>query len=170
MMRRIDKRIFEVKTMKTLILYASQYGATREIARRIADRIDGAVIHNLKQSDVPSITEFDCVIIGSSLYAGMIRREAKAFLAKNSEGLYNKTLGLFLSGLEPANEQACFEKNFPSEILRSAKATCFPGGVYDPEKSGLLHKFMLKIAGVQMAYMDTIDNALIERFVESLRA
>ena len=77
--------------MKTLILYATKYGAAYEIARRIAERIDGAVIHNLKQDGMPPLEEFDCVIAGSSVYVGMIRKEAKAFFTKNTAALLTCT-------------------------------------------------------------------------------
>ena len=36
--------------MKTLILYASKYGAAQEIARRIANRMGNADTYDLKQS------------------------------------------------------------------------------------------------------------------------
>jgi len=56
--------------MKTLILYATKHGATREVATRIASHTDGTVLHDLKQASTPTLADFDCVIIGSSLYGG----------------------------------------------------------------------------------------------------
>ena len=55
--------------MKTIILYATKHGAIAEIARRIAAHINGAVVHDLKQP-VPDLTEYDSVIVGSSVYVG----------------------------------------------------------------------------------------------------
>jgi len=49
--------------MKTIILYATKYGATAEVARLIAEKFDDAIIHDLKQAYVPVIDDFDCVII-----------------------------------------------------------------------------------------------------------
>ena len=155
--------------MKTLILYASHYGATHEIARRIQSHMDDSALHDLKQGGAPSIAEYDCVIIGSPLYAGLIQKEVKAFVIKNAEGLRGKSIGLLLSGFEAENEQEYFEKNFPKDILDSAKAKCFTGGIYDPAKAGLLHKLMLKAAGKQMPYTDTIDNEKIKQFAEVMR-
>ena len=48
--------------MKTLILYATKHGATREAAKRIAAKIPGAVFHDLKQDGIPALFDFDCVI------------------------------------------------------------------------------------------------------------
>jgi len=157
--------------MKTLILYATKYGNTAEIARRIASKIDGAIIHDLKQNNMPEITEFDCIIIGSSLYVGSIRKEAKTFLSKYEKDILNKSIGLFLSGLDTEYApQAYFEKNFSQELMTAAKATCFPGGVYNPEKAGWFDKFLLKAAKKSTVYSNTIDDGKISQFAEVMRA
>jgi menaquinone-dependent protoporphyrinogen oxidase len=85
--------------VNTLILFATKYGVGREIAQRSANKIDGAIIHDLKDDKMPAFDSFDCIIIGSSLYAGSIRKEAKIFLNEYTERLHGKTIGLFLSGL-----------------------------------------------------------------------
>lgn len=99
--------------MKTIIMYATKYGAAREIAQRIADRIKGAAVWNLQQGMAPSVADFDCVIIGSSVYAGMVRKEVKEFLSKNITVLREKKLGLYLCGLDASREKTYFETNFP---------------------------------------------------------
>jgi menaquinone-dependent protoporphyrinogen oxidase len=52
--------------MKTLIIYATKYGATKEIAGRIAARIPGSTVADLKSSNIPPVSQFDCIILGSS--------------------------------------------------------------------------------------------------------
>ena len=156
--------------MKTIILYATKYGAAEKIAKRIAERIENAVACDLKQSELPDLSEFDCIIIGSSLYAGMIRKEAKAFLAKNADMLREKKIGLFLSGMDTDenNQKSFFETNFPAELLESAKAKSIPGGIYDPEKAGFMERFIFKLAAKQSAYSDIIDDDKITRFVKEM--
>lgn len=155
--------------MKTLILYATKYGATAEIAQRIKTRLDESVLHDLKQDNIPDISEFDCVIIGSSLYAGAIRKEAKTFLVNHERDLLDKSVGLFLSGLDTETSQEFFAKNFPQELLTAAKATCFAGGVYDPKKVGWFGRFLMKAATKLVVYTDKIDDSEIERFSEAMR-
>lgn len=156
--------------MKTIILYATKHEATREIAGRIASRLGDAALCDLGKDTVPPLSQFDCIVVGSPLYAGMIRKEAKTFVAQNIAVLSEKKVGLFLSGFEAENEQAYFENNFSPEILRIAKAKCFPGGIYDPSKAGILDKLMLKVVGKQMGYTNTINDTLIEQFAEGLNA
>ena len=155
--------------MKTLILYATKHGAAQEIARRIADAVKDAVIHNINQGEIPDLADFDCVIVGSSIYVGMIRKEAKAFIACHADVLRNKTLGLFLSGMDLSKENEAFAANFPPEILKAAKAKGFLGGIFDPQKAGMMERFIMKAAAKQSGYTDAIDHNKIKEFVEELK-
>ena len=154
--------------MKTLILFATKHGATRETAKRIANKIPSAVLQDLKQDGIPALTDYDCVIIGSSIYVGSIRKEAKAFLAQNADKLKEKKLGLFLCGLQEDEEKQFFASNFPPDILTSAKATSFPGGIFDPKKAGFMERFVIKVVAKLPDYTDRIDNAKIDRFAEEM--
>ena len=154
--------------MKTLILYATKHGATRKAAERIALKIPGAVLHDLKQDGIPSLADFDCAIIGSSIYVGSIRKEAKTFLAQNADKLKEKKLGLFLCGLQEDEEKQFFTSNFPPDILTAAKATAFLGGIFDPKKAGFMERFVIKTVAKLPDYTDRIDNAKIERFAEEM--
>ena len=154
--------------MKTLILYATKYGATREIAERISRNLGDVVIFDLKQGDLPDLAEFDCVIIGSSLYAGSIRKEAKAFLAKNADTLRQKKIGLFLSGMASEGGQKSFTDNFPKEVVQAAKASSVLGGIFDPEKAGRLERMVMKMVTKKSEYISTIDDEKIKEFVKTL--
>ncbi|MCL2576471.1 MAG: flavodoxin domain-containing protein [Defluviitaleaceae bacterium] len=155
--------------MKTLILYATKYGAATEIARRIAEKMDGAVIHDLKQIGIPDIAVFDCIIVGSSIYAGMFRKEAKLFLSQNADTLRQKKLGLYVSSISADEEQKVFADNVPNDVLQSAKAAVFLGGIYDPKKAGFAERLIMKAAAKLSDYRDTIDNDKIEKFAEGLK-
>jgi len=158
--------------MKTLILYATKHGAAREIAARIAKNMDGAVLHDLNESGIPPLAEFDCVIIGSSLYAGSIRKEAKAFLAQNADQLRGKRIGLFLSGIGgvEGGEKEAFHKNFPPDLLQEAKAACFMGGIFDPKKAGVIERFIMKIVTKGSGYIDIIRDEKIRAFATLMQA
>ena len=158
--------------MKTLILYATKYGAAREIAQRIAGKIDGSVICDLKQDDIPPLGEFDCVILGSSIYAGMIRKEAQTFLSQNADLLREKKTGLFLSGMNPSPEQEnnYFKANFSQDILQAAKIKSVLGGIFDPKKAGFMERFIMKMVAKQSKYTDTISDDKIEKFAEVMKS
>jgi len=151
--------------MKTIILYATKYGAAAEIARRVAAYIDSATVHDLKHP-APNLTGYDCVIVGSSVYAGIFRKEARTFLSQSADVLPQKKLGLFVSGMSSGEAQKVFEVNVPKEVMQSAKAAVFLGGIFDPKKTNFLERFIMKIATKHSEYTDKIDNAKIKEFAE----
>lgn len=156
--------------MKALILYATKSGATREIARRIAAKLDGAQAFDLKERELPGLEQFDCVIIGSAVYAGMIRKEAKEFIRLNAELLCKKRLGLFLSGMNEKSEAQTFEANFPGDVLQASAARAFLGGIFDPKKAGALGRMIMKAVSKQSEYTDNILAGRLDRFVEEMKA
>ena len=155
--------------MKTLILYASKHGGTRDIANRLTALFSDAHAHDLKAPGVPSLADYDLVIIGSSLYAGAIRKEARVYMESNVYSLRNKKLGLFLCGLDLEDSEQYFKENFPAALLETAAATAFLPGVYDPGKATFLDKLMLKIAKKDSGYIDMTDDAKVQAFADALK-
>jgi len=157
--------------MKTIVIYATKYGAAGEVAQRIASKISGAVIHNLKQDGIPDLAGFDCIIVGSSVYAGMIRKEAKVFLKQNASVLPEKRLGLFLCGLGGgSNDDKGFDTAFPPGILQMAKAKCFTGGIFDPQKAGLMERLIIKMVTKRSTYINNINDGKIDNFAEAMKS
>ncbi|MDR0885367.1 MAG: flavodoxin domain-containing protein [Clostridiales Family XIII bacterium] len=131
--------------MKTLILYATKYGCTKSLAQRLQSLIEDSTLCNLKSEPCPSLAEFDSVIIGSSIYASFIRKEAKTYIDEHIDELKTKRVGLFLSGLDEAGASTYFSTNFPAAILDIAYAQSFFGGVYDANKASLFDKLIFKV-------------------------
>ncbi|MCL2446417.1 MAG: flavodoxin domain-containing protein [Oscillospiraceae bacterium] len=152
--------------MKTIILYATKHGATAEIARRIANHVSNATLHDLKQSSAPNLADFDCIIVGSAVYAGMFRKEAKAFLTQHADALLQKQLGLFASGLLPAEEPEIFADNVPVPLLAHAQAAMLLGGIFDPAKTNFAERMAMKAVAKQTGYADTIDDSRIADFAK----
>jgi len=150
--------------MRTLILYATKHGAAREIAESISEQIGDVVLHDLKQGSIPVLDGFDCVIIGSSLYAGSIRKEAKVFLAQHAAQLQGKKLGLFLSGMAQSDEKKYFADNFPADILQKATAVSFLGGIFDPQKANAMERLIMKAVTKKSGYVRAIDDEKVKQF------
>lgn len=156
--------------MKTLILYTSKHGATREIAERIAKQIGAATLFNLNDGKAPPLDEYDAVLIGSPVYAGQVRSEIKTFAAQHADILKTKTLGLFLSGINQEGMPNYLDANFPKEIVTHAKATAMLGGVFDPAKAGFFEKLIMRAVAKKSTYTNTLSDEEIKRFMEALRA
>jgi menaquinone-dependent protoporphyrinogen oxidase len=83
-----------------LVTYASKYGATAEIAQRIAEVIQNAgfMVDCLPVSRVSDLASYDAVILGSAVYAGNWLRDAARFLERFEAPLSKRKLWLFSSG------------------------------------------------------------------------
>jgi menaquinone-dependent protoporphyrinogen oxidase len=156
--------------MKAIILYATKYGATAEIAKRIAASMVSATTLDIKFAGDLQLNDFDCVIIGSSIYAGAFRKEAKAFLSQNTEELCKKKLGLFICSMGDSNEDEVFKKNVPAEVLLAAKVKAALGGAFDPKKANFLECLIMKAVTKQSGYLSSISDEKISKFAQVMKA
>jgi menaquinone-dependent protoporphyrinogen oxidase len=157
--------------MKTLIIFASKHGATREIAERIAKKLGDTTLHDVKLGKMPTLTDFDAVIIGSPVYAGMINGKIKKLISAKMDQLQDKKVGLFLSGMtrDDKHAQEFFKTNFPPKLLKDAKAQAFLGGVFDPKKTSAPERLVMKMVGKLTAYTSTISDDKIAEFVAAMQ-
>ena len=95
--------------MKSLIVYATRYGATKgtseEIARIIVEENIDARIVNLKEEKIKDISEYDLVVVGSSMAMGNWASEAEDFVNRFQKDFGSKRLALFISSLKPVEER-----------------------------------------------------------------
>ncbi|TFH05641.1 MAG: flavodoxin [Spirochaetales bacterium] len=83
-----------------LVAYASKYGATREIAERIASVLTrkGMGVTVADAGDAGNVADYDATVMGSAVYMGRTRKEARLFLSANADSLSRKPVWLFSSG------------------------------------------------------------------------
>ena len=73
--------------MKTLILFASRYGATEEIAYMLKSAVGGDVtVRNIRERGI-TLDGYDTVIIGSCVYMFKLDKHIKRFLRRNEKAL-----------------------------------------------------------------------------------
>ncbi|GAA3023059.1 flavodoxin domain-containing protein [Kitasatospora albolonga] len=85
---------------KILVAYGSKHGATAGIADEIGRALsqDGFETAVVPAAEVRDVSEFDAVILGSSLYAGHWHRDALHCAHRNAEALTGRPVWLFSSG------------------------------------------------------------------------
>jgi menaquinone-dependent protoporphyrinogen oxidase len=86
--------------MKMLIAYASRLGSTREIAERLARRLQvhGFETSAIRAGAVDDVTGYEAVVVGSAVYAGKWMDEATRFIYANRSALARRPVWLFSSG------------------------------------------------------------------------
>jgi menaquinone-dependent protoporphyrinogen oxidase len=86
--------------MKILIVVASRHGATDGIANELAAefRGHGLVTDVYDARDMPSVSGYDAVVLGSAVYMGNWLPEARRYWEANRAALATLPLWLFSSG------------------------------------------------------------------------
>lgn len=130
--------------MKSVIVFATKYGSAEECALILKGKMKGDVtVSNCL--NVRNLSEYDNIIIGSSLYAGKIRPEMKIFCADNASKLKQKNIGIYICGFQKdSNDLTQLETAFPKELTAVAKSKQYFGGSVNFEKMGFFEKIIMK--------------------------
>lgn len=86
--------------MKVLVAYASKYGATEGIARRIGETLEksGLEVDVRSCKGLDAASGYDAYVVGSATYEFNWRKAARRFVTRNAEELAAKPTWLFASG------------------------------------------------------------------------
>ena len=150
--------------MKVLIAYATKYGTAEKCAKILAEKLNSEVdVIDLKSENI-ELAEYEAVIIGSSVYMGRVRKEARKFCEKRKNELQDKKLAFFLNCMgegEKAREQ--IKDNLPEDLIEQAEVTGIFGGEFDFEKMNFFERIIVKkVGGIKESKSnileDNIDN------------
>ena len=116
-------------SIRILVAYASKYGSTMEIARKVGDVLTtaGLKVDVGAAEKVTDLTPYDAVVLGSAVYAGTWRQEAVKFLEDYKASLTRIPVWLFSSG--PMGEGLVPERDCLSNrpvVNRMGHATSTP--------------------------------------------
>jgi menaquinone-dependent protoporphyrinogen oxidase len=143
--------------MRVLVVYASRYGATQEIAKRIAAtlREQGleAMVQPANHADDPA--DYDAAVIGSAAYYFHWMKSAAAFVRRNRDTLTSRPVWLFSSGplgteakdTQGRDVRAVTEPKEIAEFretIRPKDHRVFFGAL-DPSKLGFAHRLLMKL-------------------------
>jgi len=139
---------------KTIIIYDSKYGHTKQYAHWLAEELN-ADICEAKKKDVNTFNDYDTIIFGSSLYAG--RSKAALLVLKHFKKIQYKKVVLFTCGIADLSKESniininkALDKVITPEI-RSRIAIFYLRGGIDSERLSFLHKTMLKMVYSQLS-------------------
>lgn len=94
--------------MKVLVVYATKYGSTAEIAHKVGAAIEqaGCAAEVRPASEVTSLDGYDGVVVGSGLYGGRWHQDASAFVRRFEGALKMRPVWLFSSGPTGGSKEA----------------------------------------------------------------
>ena len=117
--------------MKILIAYVSKSGTTAERAELLRRQFPGSdVTLSDLAAELPDVTAYDAVIVGSYIRFGKTDRRFREFLARNEGALTEKPLGLFLCCWEIQNLEDYVADCLPKDLAGHAfDVECFGGSL-----------------------------------------
>ena len=127
---------------RVLVAYASRAGSTREVANRVADRVDVAgICVDVQSADaVTDLDPYDGVVLGGALYMGRLHRDARRFLRRHRTRLAQIPFAMFAMGPLTLDEDDVRGSRAQLEAALKKVPDVRPmldgifGGVVDPTK------------------------------------
>lgn len=115
--------------MKTVVIYKSKYGSTKQYAEWIAKELS-ADLFEAKTVNTDKLREYDTIIYGGGLYAEVIA--GVMLITKNYDKLSDKKLIVFTTGITPLDcreyyDKLVFDKNFKGEIREKVRVFNYLG-------------------------------------------
>ena len=166
--------------MKTLIVFATKYGATRRCAQAICDGLQGdASLFNLSESVAsPDLRGFDSVIAGTPVYIGRARKEFSRFLRSNEKELLTRPLGLFLCCMQDVSQSVADQVRvvFPASLREHACAIGALGGIVDFRTLRGMDKLLMQLIAGDLRkksggdVVTTLSNERITAFIQAFES
>jgi menaquinone-dependent protoporphyrinogen oxidase len=158
--------------MRTAIVYASKHGTTEKVANQIKSQLNGGevILFNIEKAGKLEFRAFDRILIGSSVYRGLIQPSVRKFVERNMVELLQKEVGIFVCCMffEKADQQ--IRKSFPEVLCNHAKSIQHVGGEFLFEKMNFVERFLVeKITGKKNTVYN-LDNEKIKKFITEIES
>lgn len=114
--------------MKTIIVYATKSGASRDCATILADKIQECETYDITKNS-PSISQADVIILGSGVRMGHMYPPIRKFIKQNLEILLTKRIAIYLCNAYPDNTSKVIHKDIPLELAGRASYIDSVGGI-----------------------------------------
>jgi len=80
---------------KWAVLFGSRYGSTRDASLWISEGM-GGIADAFDAREIPNLSSFDNIIVGSGIYNGKIDQPLETYLTRNSSSISNRIKALFV--------------------------------------------------------------------------
>jgi menaquinone-dependent protoporphyrinogen oxidase len=171
---------------RILIVYATRYGQTEKIARRIADHLAtlGSLVTIADANQLPAIANYDAVIIGASIMYGRHQKSARRFVLARRAALAPMPTAFFsVSGSAaspkpegPAAARQCVEDFLKETNWHPSLTVTFGGAMAYTKYSPIMRWFIRRLAAREGGPTDTTrdhehtDWNAVEKFAETFAA
>jgi menaquinone-dependent protoporphyrinogen oxidase len=164
--------------MTVLVAYATAHGSTKDVAKRIGERlrVEGVGVDVQAADEVEDVSGYAAVVLGSAVHNGRWLTPASALLAQIREQsarplwLFSVcTVGDTTSFLGPRlSRLARRRRKLPSDIAESSASHRFFAGVIEKSHWNMLGRLFFVVTGGR--YGDHRDWEDIDRWADTIRA
>ncbi len=131
--------------MKTIVIYKTKYGSTKNYAEWIAEEL-GCEAIDAKAVSIDMLKDYDTIVYGGGLYGEVIN--GVSLITKNIDKLRGKKIAVYTTGITPLScrdyyDAYVIKKNFKSGVPENIKIFNFLGKMVVDELS-LVHKTAIK--------------------------
>ena len=170
---------------KCLVVYASKYGSTKEVAQAVADGLGAEIA---EAADDPDVRPYDFIVLGSPIYGGDYLGSMKEFLHANKPYLAKRKIAAFITaaanwerspGLTGEEDEMLFtQQEYADGLAHLAGGGCINcrgfGGRLMPEEldeadRGMLEWFYRFLMHEPLQGFDLLDLPSAYRWGEALR-
>lgn len=153
------------------ILYSSKYGTTATISQAIGKHLETKASVTLvdidRKSDI-SLSDYDTVVLGTSIYAGKPRKQMSQWCERNEATLKEKRLFLFVCGMDKPHAATELEAAYPSSLRQHAIATTFFEGEYRLGTMRFLDRMILQLLIKVKKPLHRTYNELVKDFADKI--
>jgi len=159
--------------MKTLVVFDTKHGATRDVAAKIAEGIReaGGEAETLdlreKGSSKARLEGYDAVALGGPSYMGRWSKRASAFAASRAAELAGKEFAVFVVGNDAKGGSDPARTALAQALASRAQAAYFGGRLDFPKLSGF-ERFIIKKVTGKAESSSTLDLEAARNFGQSL--
>jgi menaquinone-dependent protoporphyrinogen oxidase len=153
--------------IKVLVVYASKYGSTQEVADTVTATLRD---HEFEVDFQPvgkvrTLEGYRAIILGAPIYLGAWHKDALGFLGRYQEGLMERSVAVFALGPihDPTNEKewqesrASLEKGLAKYPWLTPVALEVFGGKFDPAKLRLPDRLITSLPASPLHQMPPSD-------------
>lgn len=146
--------------MKTLILYASKYGATKAVAEMIYQGVQNAKVVDVQDFN-ENILDYQNIIFGSKTTVGQMDKRIKELY--QAIDTTKQHVIIFIVGLQKNQLDTVIEQNFSKEAMDNSH---FVGGKLNFPKMNIAEKAIIKMINKKQKFIDRIDTKQVYDFLD----
>ncbi len=154
--------------MSTVILFTTKYGTAEKCAGILKEKATRETVTvNLAEQPEFSLTPYDTVVLGASVYMEKIQKEMTAFCKAGKEELLTKNLGLFICS---GNAKGTYYlKLFGKELHRHAASKKMFGSEIYWEKMNPFERLITRVIKKTKTSYSELENQAISDFAEEMK-